>query len=433
MNRDCLSDWLAWQETLHWRSIDLGLARLLRVYERLALPTPNFPVITVAGTNGKGSCVALLASMLRAGGYRIGTFTSPHLQRYSERIQIDGREVSDASLIAAFERIDAVRGDDTLTYFEFNTLAALLIFETAGLDAAILEVGMGGRLDTVNLIDADVAVIASIALDHCEFLGTDVEAIGREKAGIFRPQQVAIFGSRSMPRSIAEVAHTVGTELRRLGHEFDYSRELDLWDWRGSSTERCSLPAPALLGEVQYDNAAAVLAALEALHKELPLSDAAIATGLRTVRLAGRFQTMIDREGVVWIFDVAHNPSAATALAAQLTAAPVRGRTWAVCGIVGDKDIAGVVGAVNPQIDGWVIAGLDSPRALPAPELAKRIAGAGATLIATAPDVAEACERAREQSRSGDRVLVFGSFSTVGPALEWWQRAQDVATDAAQT
>ncbi|MET0986947.1 MAG: bifunctional tetrahydrofolate synthase/dihydrofolate synthase [Steroidobacteraceae bacterium] len=421
MNRDSLADWLAWQESLHWRSIDLGLTRLLRVYERLALPAFKFPVVTVGGTNGKGSCVAMLASILRAGGYRVGTFTSPHLLRYNERIQIDGREISDASLIAAFERIEAVRGEESLTYFEFNTLAALLIFDTAGLDAAVLEVGMGGRLDTVNLVDADVALITSIGLDHCEYLGTDLESIGREKAGIFRPHQVAIYGSRAMPRSIADTAGQSGAELRRLGVQFDYSREDDAWHWRGFASERCSLPVPGLIGDVQFDNAAAVLAVLEALQRRLPLTADAIANGLRAVQLPGRFQVQ-HLQKVTWIFDVAHNPAAAETLAARL-AAPSAGRTIAVCGIVGDKDIEGVVRILTAHVQHWIVAGLNSPRALTAAELARRIASVGAAVAGTASTVAEACELARSEARPGDRVIVFGSFSTVGPALEWIEKA----------
>ncbi|MET0657045.1 MAG: bifunctional tetrahydrofolate synthase/dihydrofolate synthase [Steroidobacteraceae bacterium] len=424
MNRDSLADWLAWQESLHWRSIDLGLTRLLRVYERLALSAFKFPVITVGGTNGKGSCVAMLASILRAGGYRVGTFTSPHLMRYNERIQIDDREISDASLIAAFERIEAVRGEESLTYFEFNTLAALLIFDTAGLDVAVLEVGMGGRLDTVNLVDADVALITSIGLDHCEYLGTDLESIGREKAGIFRPHRVAIYGSRAMPRSIADSARQIGTELRRLGVQFDYSRAADVWHWRGVASECRSLPAPGLIGDVQFDNAAAVLAVLEVLRQRLPVTAEAIASGLRSVQLPGRFQVRL-LQGVTWIFDVAHNPAAADTLAARLAAMASVGRTIAVCGIVGDKDIEGVVRSVTPQIQHWIVAGLNSPRALSTAELGQRIASAGATVAATASTVAEACALARSEARAGDRVIVFGSFSTVGPALEWIEKVSN--------
>lgn len=423
MNRDSLNDWLAWQDSLHWQKIDLGLARLLRVYQRLGEPRLRCPIVTVGGTNGKGSCVAMLASILQAGGYRVGTFTSPHLRRYNERIQIDGREVSDASLIAAFERIEAARNDETLTYFEFNTLAALLIFQTAGLDAAVLEVGMGGRLDSVNLFDADVALITSIGLDHCEYLGTDLEAIGQEKAGIFRPHQVAVFGAREMPRSIADTARKTGTELRRLGVQFDYERVGDTWAWRGFASERRDLPAPALDGAIQYDNAAAVLAVLESLHRRLPVTDTAVARGLRSVQLPGRFQILRDAQQVTWIFDVAHNPAAAEQLAARLAASRVPGRTLAVCGIVADKDIENVIRPLQPHIDHWIAAQLDSPRALPVAELAARITKAGALAVTTADSVALACAQAHSEARPGDRVVVFGSFSTVGPALDWIEDA----------
>lgn len=427
MNRDSLTDWLAWQEALHWQKIDFGLDRLLRVYQRLDLPQLPCPVITIGGTNGKGSCVALLASMLRSGGYRVGTFTSPHLRRYNERIQIDARQIDDTSLIAAFERIDAARHGETLTYFEFNTLAALLIFQTACPDVVILEVGMGGRLDTVNIVDADVAVISSIALDHCEYLGNDVEAIGREKAGIFRAHQTAIFGARDMPSSIAEVAREQGTTLRCLGVQFEYSQQAGVWTWRGLASERRDLPPPALLGDVQYDNAATALAALEALQRRLPVSDSAVAAGLRNVQLPGRFQILRDAR-LAWIFDVAHNPAASRTLATRLAAGSSGGQTWAVCGIVADKDIEGVVRELVPHVQHWIVAALDSPRALAAGELAARIVRAGANVVATADSVAAACEEARRRALPGDRVLVFGSFSTVGPGLEWAERSLGAAT-----
>jgi dihydrofolate synthase/folylpolyglutamate synthase len=420
MNRDSLNDWLAWQEALHWKKIDLGLTRLLRVYERLSLPPRRYAAISVGGTNGKGSCVAMLSSILRAGGYRVGTFTSPHLRRYNERIQIDGREISDASLIAAFERIDAARQDEALTYFEFNTLAALLVFDTAGLDVAVLEVGMGGRLDAVNLVDADAALITSIALDHCEYLGSDLESIGREKAGIFRPHRVAVFGAREMPQSIAEAARLVGAELRRLGVQFDFTHDGDRWHWRGVSSRRTNLPQPALGGDVQLDNAAAVLAVLEALQQRLPVSDAAVATGLSSVTLPGRFQVLRDpKRGVSWILDVAHNPAAARVLATRLRQSPASGRTLAVCGIVADKDVEGIVAELQDCVQFWIAAGLDSSRALPAQQLAERIARTGVTVNAIATSVSEACNLARAEARAGDRVVVFGSFSTVGPALDW--------------
>src|SRR5262245_8235053 len=403
-----LADWLAWQETLHPNAIDLGLDRLQRTLDRLGWQRPACPVITVAGTNGKGSCVALTARMLHEAGYRVGTFTSPHLLRYNERIVIDGAEVSDEALAGAFERIDAARGEDTLTFFEFNAAAALLVFAEADLDAVVLEVGMGGRLDAVNVVDADVALITSIALDHCDWLGPDVETIGREKAGILRAGRPAIFGSRDMPASIAEVARGIGADLRRLGHEIQWSRDGDRWSWRGRELSYHDLPPPALAGEIQYDNAAAVLGALEALATRLPVDRAAIERGLRTVSLPGRFQ--IFGGAVEWILDVAHNPAAAQTLAAQLRARPAGGRTLAVCGILGDKDIAGVVTLLRDSFDTWITVGLDSPRGLSADALAERLKGVGLAVSASAPDVAAGCRAARAMARPGDRIVVFGSF-----------------------
>jgi dihydrofolate synthase / folylpolyglutamate synthase len=414
-----LSQWLSWQETLHPSAIDLGLERLCRTLGRLQWQRPACPVISVGGTNGKGSTVALTTRILAAAGYRVGTFTSPHLRRYNERITIDGREVSDASLIAAFERIDAARGADTLTFFEFNTLAALLIFETAGLDAMVLEVGMGGRLDAVNVVDADVALISSVALDHCEWLGTDVETIGREKAGIMRAGRPAIFGSRALPVSVAAVAGELGSDLRCLGRDFDWQRDASGWTWRGREQSHQGLPVPALSGEVQFDNAAAVLATLESIDARLPVPRRALEQGLRTVQLPGRFQ--IVPGPVQWILDVAHNPAAAGTLARQLVARGRGGRTIAVCGILGDKDIEGIAQQVRECFDAWIVVGLSSARALSAEALAARLSTAGARNVSTATDVDAGCLAASRLAAAGDRVVVFGSFLTVGPALDWLQ------------
>ncbi|MBL8267379.1 bifunctional tetrahydrofolate synthase/dihydrofolate synthase [Steroidobacter sp.] len=418
-----LADWLRWQETLHPSAIDLGLDRMHRTLQRLGWQQPKCPVITVAGTNGKGSTVALTSRILRAGGYRVGTFTSPHLIRYNERIVIDGREVSDASLIAAFERIDAARGEDTLTFFEFNSLAALLVFDTAGVDAIVLEVGLGGRLDSVNAVDADVAVVTSIALDHTDWLGPDVESIGREKAGIFRAERPAIYGSRDMPASIAEVAQQLGTPLYRLGTDFDWQSDGERWSWRGRASHYDDLPRPALHGELQFDNASSVLAALECLSSRLPLTREAIEAGLRTVTLSGRFQVIPRSEpaAVDWILDVAHNPAAAQALAGQLVSRPADGRTLAVCGILGDKDIDSIASILRHSFDAWVVVGLPSARAVPVDALAARLAKLGANIATTAADVAAGCEAVESLARAGDRIVVFGSFLTVGPALEWLQ------------
>jgi dihydrofolate synthase / folylpolyglutamate synthase len=413
-----LADWLSWQETLHPTAIDLSLDRLHRTLVRLQWSPPTCPVITVGGTNGKGSCVALLNRILAREGYRVGTFTSPHLVRYNERITIDGRQISDASLIAAFERIDLARGNETLTFFEFNTLAALLAFETANLDAIILEVGMGGRLDAVNVVAADVALVTSIALDHCDWLGSDVESIAREKAGIFRAKRPAVFGARSMPLTIATRAEEIGSQLLRLGIDFDYARGHTQWTWWDShGTEFDDLPPPALFGEMQFDNAAAVLQVLQCLKDRLPLTREAVEAGLREVSLAGRFQVF---EGPVeWILDVAHNPAAAATLASQLQMRQGQGRTLAVCGILGDKDIEGIGHELRSSFDEWFVARLAGARSVDPALLAERLQKIGANVTSHAESVEEACRLAQERANRGDRVVVFGSFLTVGPAFEW--------------
>jgi dihydrofolate synthase / folylpolyglutamate synthase len=423
-----LSHWLRWQEGLHPNAIDLGLERVANTLRNLGWQRPRCPVITVGGTNGKGSSVALLESLLAQGGYRVGCFTSPHLRSYNERITLAGEQVSDAALMAAFERIDAARGRDSLTFFEFNTLAALLIFESAQLDAIVLEVGLGGRLDAVNVVDADAALVSSIALDHCQWLGTDLDSIGREKAGIFRSGRPAIFGSRHMPASIAQVASEVGAQLLRLGVDFDYRCAERDWQWHNARTRHAALPPPALAGGIQFDNAAAVLAVLDALHPRLPLQRAAIDRGLRNVRLAGRFQRFDARPE--WIVDVAHNPAAAHTLAALLTQHPCAGRTIAVASILADKDIEGIAAALHGRIDAWMVAGLGGERALPAEAVAQRLEAGGARIAAILPTVAEACMAARKLAVAEDRVIVFGSFLTVAAALDWidanLQQAQPV-------
>jgi dihydrofolate synthase/folylpolyglutamate synthase len=345
--------------------------------------------------------------------------TSPHLLRYNERIAIDGVEVADEALIAAFERIDAARGDDTLTFFEFNAAAALLVFADARPDAVVLEVGMGGRLDAVNVVDADVALVTSIDLDHCDWLGHDRETIGREKAGIFRAGRPAIFGARDMPASIRESAQQVGADLQQLGRDFDWVRSGDRWTWRGRAGEQRDLPAPALQGEIQYNNAAAVLTALEALEARLSVPRSAIERGLQTVTLPGRFQVLHQSSprSIEWILDVAHNPAAAHTLAAQLAARKDGGRTIAVCGVLSDKDVEGIVGELRSSFDAGVIVGLQGARALAPEALAARVRNVGAHVEAIAADVVAGCLAAEALAQAGDRIVVFGSFLAVGPAL----------------
>ena len=412
-----LEQWLEWLQAAHPRAIDLGLERVARVLARTGWDGLRQPVITVGGTNGKGSCVALVDSMLRAGGYRVGTFTSPHLVDYRERIRIDGEWISEASLVAAFERIADALGDDSLTFFESNTLAALLVFETAAPDAVVLEVGLGGRLDAVNVVDADVAVIVSVGLDHMEYLGPDVESIGREKAGIFRAGRPAICGMREPPRSVAEAARAMGSALRVRGHDFDGTERADgRWDYRDAHGVLEGLPAPALEGVAQIGNAATALAALRELSVRLPLPAEAIGRGLTRVQLQGRFQRVPAAGGFEWVFDVAHNPDAAGVLAANLARHRVRGRTFAVCGVLSDKDVPAVLAALKGSVDLWFAAATDGPRGLGDADLATHAARVGIAMIpgGTVPD---AMQYAACTARAGDRVVVFGSFHTVGPAL----------------
>ena len=412
-----LEDWLEWQQSVHPRAIDLGLERVARVLGRTGWRRPVQPVITVGGTNGKGSCMALLEAMLRAGGYSVGSFTSPHLVDYRERIRLDGRWVSEASLLAAFERIADACAGDTLTFFEFNALAALLVFETRAPDVILLEVGMGGRLDAVNVVDADVAIVVSVGLDHTEFLGPDVSAIAREKAGIFRRGRPAICGMAAPPVALVEVAAAVGAPLRLRGRDFEAREHADgHWDFADSRGRLERLPPPALGGVAQVGNAATALAALRELMPRLPLERTAVERGLRDVRLPGRFQRVPGRGGVEWVFDVAHNPDAAVQLAASLARWPVPGRTFAVCGMLADKDVAGVLAPMHGCVDAWFAASTGGARGLADDALVARAAASGVAMTA-AGSVVEAMEQAAAAAVAGDRIVVFGSFMTVGPAL----------------
>lgn len=412
-----LEDWLAWQESAHPRAIDLGLERVERVLGRTGWRGATQPVITIGGTNGKGSCVAVLEALLRAGGHRVGTFTSPHLLDYRERIRVDGRWASDASLVAAFERIADARGDDSLTFFEYNTLAALLVFETAAPDVVVLEVGLGGRLDAVNVVAADVAVVVSVGLDHMDWLGSDIESIAREKAGIFRPGRPAVCGMPAPPRSLVEVADAKGARLLLRDRDFRCCERGDgTWDFEDAHGSLPGLPLPALPGVAQVGNAATALAAVRQLAARVPLSPDAIEAGLREVRLAGRFQRIAGEGGVEWVLDVAHNADAAAVLAGNLARHPARGRTLAVCGMLADKDARAVVAALRGCVDHWIAASTDGPRGLEDRALAVQAAAVGVTMT-LGGTVRDAMRLAAAKAAAGDRILVFGSFHTVGPAL----------------
>jgi dihydrofolate synthase/folylpolyglutamate synthase len=409
-----LADWLALQERVHARSIDLGLERVSQVTRALALERPPYRVITVAGTNGKGSTVAYLEALLRALGRRGAALTSPHLIRYNERIHIDGVEVDDAALIDAFERIERARGATTLTFFEYNTLAALLLFADRRVEVAVLEVGLGGRLDATNVLDADVAVLCSVGFDHRDWLGDTLEAIGAEKAGIFRAGRPAVLGHPQMPATVHAAIERLGALPIRAEREFSWEVMADRWRYQGLTTTLSHLPPPALLGCVQYRNAATALAALEALGISLG-SGEAVGEALRSVRLPGRFQ--IVPGAVEWILDVAHNEPAALVLAQNLRARAHRGRTFAVCGILTDKDAGAIARALQDEIDEWIVCPLPGPRGSSASETAARLAVSRAVTLADS--VAAGCARARASAQLGDRVIVFGSFVTVGSALEW--------------
>ena len=410
-----LDDWLAWQETAHPKKIDLSLDRVREVLARLSPPLAGVPVITVAGTNGKGSTVAFIEAIYRAAGYRTGVYTSPHLLRYHERIRIAGALSDDGALCAAFERIDAARGQVSLTYFEWGTLAALDLFAAAGCELLILEIGLGGRLDAVNAVDADVAIITSVDLDHQPFLGDTREAIGAEKAAIARPGRPLIVADPDPPTSVLAHAAAVGARLQRYGVDYAATPAGEqAWHWQADADTRV-LPLPALAGAVQLRNAASAVLAVQRLQTRLPVSAAAIAQGVRGAQLAGRFE----RRGHApeWVLDVAHNPEAARNLAANLRAHPVAGRTLAVLGMLGDKDIAGVVAPLAGLIDAWHVASLSGPRGSEAAALAVRMQAARPGLrVSCHADVAAACRAARAAGQA-DRILVFGSFVTIEQAL----------------
>jgi len=416
-----LEQWLAYQTQVHPQAIDLGLDRLKQVLDRLGWRPPKVPVITVAGTNGKGSVSGYCASIMAAAGYRVGTFTSPHLRDYRERIRVHDRWVSAQELVSAFERIEAARGQVGLTFFEFNTLAALLVFEAAKLDAWVLEIGMGGRLDAVNVVDPDVAVVVSIGLDHQEYLGVTLEAIAREKAGIFRRGRPAVLGSLDMPVVVEDTARGIGAALKRLGSEYTYVREDAAWQYRGSRWNLPHLPAPALVGDTQYANAATALAALEEIDMRLPISAAAVAQGLERVRLVARFQVIAPaRSGApTWILDVAHNPAAARVLARNLRDLPSAGRTLAVCGILTDKDAAGVAAELRDCVDVWWCVSTEGERGRSGAALAETVRLEVAAPVQAADSTSAGCAAALAHANPGDRILVFGSFHTVGPALDW--------------
>jgi dihydrofolate synthase/folylpolyglutamate synthase len=420
-----LADWLDYQQSTHPRAIELGLDRVREVWRRMGAPVPAPLVITVGGTNGKGSTVAFLEAMLSASGKRVGCYISPHLLRYNERIRVAGTDAGDAMLIDAFERIEMARAEIQLTYFEFGTLAALWIFAQSSLDVAVLEVGLGGRLDAVNIVDADAAVVVTVDLDHQDWLGNDIDSIGREKAGIFRKDRPAIVGMHEPPRGLLDAAAYIGAQVLRAGKDFRVLPRIHGWQWEcGDAT--VMLPEPELAAACQIDNAAAAVMAMYSLRDRLGWDADAIARGVREARIPARLQRLHKDGAPEFVVDVGHNPQAARVLAQWLAAHPPRGRNIAVFGALSDKDVAGIVAPFLPHIGHWHLCGLDadSPRGLGAARLRERMPAAATDEHGSVDAALDAAleQAASEQGTVGDRILAFGSFFVAAPALEWARR-----------
>lgn len=412
---ETLADWLSWQETLHPQEIELGLERIQRVYHRLQSSPFSVPVITVAGTNGKGSSIAMLTSIYQQQGYRTGSYTSPHLLRYNERICINGQPVSDETLCDAFERVEQARQTESLTYFEFGTLAALDIFHRLELDVILLETGLGGRLDAVNIVDTDAALITTIDLDHQQWLGNDREAIGREKAGIFRSGRPAICADTSPLESLKAEAERVGASWLVVGSDFHSQVEKDHWCWHSATLELTDLPLPALPGAHQLRNAAGVLMVINQLSDRLPVIADAIRQGLQSVTLVGRLQRISGDVDI--ILDVSHNLQGITALTAWIEKQTCSGQSIAIFGMMADKDLTAVIEQLSGTIDLWITVDLQIPRAATAASLCDAVNAVSVDTPCHACENMDVARRLAENaSRSGDRVIICGSFHTVA---EW--------------
>jgi dihydrofolate synthase/folylpolyglutamate synthase len=411
-----LAEWLDYIERIHPKSIQLGLERVAKVRDAMGRSSPAV-LLTVAGTNGKGSTCAMLESILLAAGYKVGLYTSPHLLRYNERVRLDGVPASDERLCAAFEAVERARRDVTLTYFEFGTLAAWEIFTSQRLDAVILEVGLGGRLDAVNAYDTDCALLTSVDFDHMDYLGDTRERIGYEKAGIFRAGKPAIVADRDPPRSVLDHAGAVGADIRLIGRDFGFLEQGEQGMYWGENVRRGGLALPALRGRSQLANAAAALAALDALRARLPVAMQDVRNGFAQVELPARFQVLPGRPTVV--LDVAHNPQAAGVLADNLAGMGFHPATHAVFGMLKDKDIGGVCRALKDRFSTWFAADLAVPRGASADTLANALRAAGASgEVVCFKNPLEAYAAARKRSGENDRIVVFGSFHTVAEVMQ---------------
>lgn len=417
-----LREWLAYIEALHPKSIAMGLDRVAIVAQRLGL-TPNFKVITVAGTNGKGSTCAMLTQIYTDAGYRVGTYTSPHLMHYHERVKINNQPATDEALCAAFLAIENARAEIELTYFEIATLAAVWYFMQAHLEVVILEVGLGGRLDAVNLFDADCALVTNVDFDHMEYLGDTRELIGAEKAGVYRQQQISICGDANPPQSLLDYAQQVGTSLKLVNVDYQVLSQEGGWVYQDAQG-LLKLPTLALIGEFQVHNAASVIYAVRALNAQLPVSLAQMLVALTKVQLVGRFQYLHRTPDV--IVDVAHNPHAACSLKQNIQLMKAGGRVVAVFSMLADKDIAGVIDILKASIDEWHIAPIEHPRAAQLVQIKAMLAEQGVTQPIFAYHTLEvAMQAACEKVAKNDKIIAFGSFFTVADILAFWQKSKD--------
>ena len=423
MTQRTLGEWLAYLEQLHPSAIDMGLDRAREVTNRLGLQKPAPRVVTVTGTNGKGSTCAFVAALLQAQGLKVGVYSSPHLLRYNERVQIEGVEVSDELLCEAFAALDAGRGETSLTYFEMGTLAAFWLFERAQLDAVVLEVGLGGRLDAVNLVDADLALVTSIGVDHIEYLGNTRESVGFEKAGIFRAGKPALCGDLNPPHTLLDKAEELGCPLFLRGRDFDLASADQVWHWRGQDAQGQLIELRDIpLLDLPMENAALAVQAYGLTG--LPWQPERIVAALAGTRITGR----LDRRQFSWkgkplhiLLDVGHNPHAAEYLARRLAQRPVAGKRLAVFGLLADKDLDGVVSQLTGSVAHWAVAPLDTPRTRPGAEVEAALQGFGAAVSAYA-SVEQALEAQCERATTDDEILLFGSFYCVAEALEWLER-----------
>ncbi len=416
-----LADWLTYIQSLHSSAIDLGLQRIEKVASDLGLTEFSCPVITIAGTNGKGSTVCFLESIYRTAGYRVAAYTSPHLLHFNERLRINGESIDNNALVNAFEHIEAVRGDLSLSFFEFTTLAVLSICKQSDFDVLLLEIGLGGRLDAVNVVEPDLPIITNIAIDHVDWLGDNREQIGKEKAGVFRPDKSAVCGDREPPQSVLQMAQEKQVCLSLLGKDFDFESNGDKWNWQGPTFNLTNLPLPQL----KLQNAATSLMAIDLMQERLPVTQYAILTGLATAHLPGRFEVSA-ADDIAVIFDVAHNPQSVAFLAKQLTSyghsQSFAGKTRAVVAMLKDKDIEAALLPMISLVDEWYAAGLDVPRGEKSVKISAKLAANAVKSCYNSSSVEAGLKKAVSESKPGDRIIVFGSFHTVAAAKQMLEK-----------